>query len=531
MTMAIKKNNNMKNNPPIIIIIASLTLLSVYCPASSAQQDCTECKRHGMLSEFENICASDQDQKQWVLDKSTMSTYIGERFSNNCFFLLSPILHSPSTDKPPEYIFKGSYESEIKGGRIIEYADDYKKPVVARMDLKLYYNSNTPELVQEWSSENTINEPRALFNKLKTPKSLNPVFEEFEKKPVSIDVEVPSQEELCENGKGEIVLSGFRDVAGRPSREFNRIVVSIYGGKILNGADSEFGPDYKVFIVGNGEVRVEYQPPEDKDDGYEWLRVYNSCEILPEDKFPLSKTIPDELIVDQHFPISCGFYKGTITVAMQWNYTIDNGNSTSKHVGSQTVTYDGIFQPVPQMKEMEGQPIRIFSKGTVTGSWQYQEKRYCEGDCDCSGLVYEEQGSGSVDPMSLDGLTIITNAWPTDDRVVADQLRQFGMENWYDISTPPSGGKTNTRLKTRNEENQCVWNDGHSEINIVESQVRFKLESLEKLVGKKSWSSSKGSTAVSITNLNEAVYDQKPFDPEQDGSDYTYTIEWNLEAF
>jgi len=33
---------------------------------------------------------------------------------------------------------------------------------------------------------------------------------------------------------------------------------------------------------------------------------------------------------------------------------------------------------------------------------------------------------------------------------------------------------------------------------------------------------------VSVTNLTEAVYDQKPFDPEQDGSDFTYTITWNL---
>ncbi|MCU0460010.1 MAG: hypothetical protein MUE37_13080 [Bacteroidales bacterium] len=484
-----------------------------------------------MLTEIENISASDQDHKQWVLDKSTMSTYIGERFSNQCFFLLSPILHAPGTDKPPEYIFKGSYESEIEGGRIIEYAEDYKKPVVARMDLKLYYNGNTPELVQEWSSENTINDPEALFNKLKTPKSLQPLFEEFEKKPVSFDVEVPLQEDLCQKGKGEIILSGFRDISGRASRDFNRIVVSIYKGRILNGADSDFGPDYKVFTVGEGEIRIEYQPPEDKDDGYEWLRVYNSCDILPEGKYPMSRTIPDELIVDQHFPISCGFYQGTITVTMRWDYTKDHGKSSSRHVGSQTVSYSGIFKPIPQMEGMEGQPIKMFGKGSVTGTWQYEAKRYCEGDCDCSGLVYEEHGGGSVDGLSMDALMVITNSWPTDDKVVADQLKQFGMANWYDINTPSSIGQTNTRTRSKNKDGQCVWHNSESEVYIVESNVRFKLEDINKLSGKESWGSSTGTTAISITNLTEAVYDQPPFDPEQDGTDYHYTITWNLKAY
>ena len=28
---------------------------------------------------------------------------------------------------------------------------------------------------------------------------------------------------------------------------------------------------------------------------------------------------------------------------------------------------------------------------------------------------------------------IITNSFPTDNKAVADQLAQFGLENWYDI--------------------------------------------------------------------------------------------------
>lgn len=39
------------------------------------------------------------------------------------------------------------------------------------MGLRLCYNGNAPQLVAEWPSENTINDPGALFNKHKTPTS------------------------------------------------------------------------------------------------------------------------------------------------------------------------------------------------------------------------------------------------------------------------------------------------------------------------------------------------------------------------
>lgn len=552
------------------VLTTSLLILIVGFQAG-AQRRCEECARHGMLVEFLNPHNQDYEQrlKEWnacmteqlgdrefreedslnpeltdAIDKcktldppekwycypTMMSVYMGERFTNPCFHFLSPIFYAPETDKPPEYIFKGSYEANLKGGRIIEYEEDYKKPVIAKMELRLYYNGNTPELIQEWSSENTINDPRPLFNKLKTPKSLNPIFEEFEKKPVSIDVEVPEQEEICEQGKGIIILSGFKDVGGRPSREFNRIVVSIYRGKILNGADSDYGPDYKVFNVGEGEVRVEYQPPEDKDDGYEWLRVYNSCDILPKDKHPLSATAPDELIVDQHFPIFCGFYKGTITVSKRWDYTKDHGKSSTRYTGSQTVSFTGIFKPIPQMEGMEGQPITIFGPDKVTGTWSHKEDRYCSGDCDCTGLVDQEFGSGDFPRESIKGLILITNLFPTDNKVVADQLGQFGLENWYDIATPTENVPTEARSRHYVKDVGCVWDNSTSTDNLIGADARFKVKDINHLHGDVSWSSSKEATGVRITDMTEAIYEQIPFDPEKDGTDYHYIVRWDLKA-
>jgi hypothetical protein len=371
-------NTDMKVIHPIII----LTLVFMtFRPEDSitAQGRCESCARHGILEEFLNPdnpdyeerlkqfddcvrqslgnnehpdgipepemtsalekCRSLEPPESWYCYPSLMSVYIGERFTGPCFHLISPLFYSPETDKPPEYIFKGSYEANLKGGRIIEYAEDYKKPVIAKMELRLYYNGNSPELVMEWSSENTINDPRALFNKLKTPESLNPLLEDFERKPVNCEVRTPDPEVLCEHDTGVIILSGFKDKSGNPSREFNRIVVQVSLGTILNGEDCNFGPDRKVFNTGDGTIRVAYRPPVDKEDGFERLRIYNSCDILPPEKDPYENTLPGELIADEKFPIICTF-DAILKVTGSYKKTEKSIHTENNDWGNSESTFD-----------------------------------------------------------------------------------------------------------------------------------------------------------------------------------------------
>ena len=103
------------------------------------------------------------------------------------------------------------------------------------------------------------------------------------------------------------------------------------------------------------------------------------------------------------------------------------------------------------MEGMEGQPIKIFGNGTVYGTWKHNERRYCEGKgCgDCPGLKYDESGTGSVPKMLLDAIIITTNVWPTENKVVSDQLKQFGMENFYDIMIPGEAVDTQRRIQVR----------------------------------------------------------------------------------
>jgi hypothetical protein len=551
------------------LFLTTLLLTGSVTRNAAQPKPCTDCKRRGMLVEFSNPSNPDYEQKrqEWrdcmtqllgdyvsfsdedpkiadAYQKCTgqlpendeycfpeiVKAYLGEHHSNPCFYLLNQEYFSKIGGKDPEYIFKGSYEPDLEGGRIVEAVTDVFKPIVARMNLDLYYNGTTPELVYTWLAESTLNSPRGLLHKLNIPKSLKPLFDDFEKRPVRCDIKIPPPEEICENGTAEIELSAFTDVKGNPSKSFNRIIVSIYKGEILNGENSDFGPDWKIFTVGEGTVKVKYRPPEEKEDGWEWLRVYNSCEILPAEKSPMSGTQMDSLIVDQRFPVACGFYKGDVTITKIWNYKEEHADYTSTYTGTENVSFSGIFKPKQEMEGMEDQPIKIYEATSAIGSWKYNEDRYCDGPgCGkCQGLVVQEYGSGSFPPLTMTGVMIMTYSFPTGQKEVADQLAQFGLVNWYDISTPGDGVTTEEKSKSENDK-ECVWTTRTTSQNLTGADIRFKLEDIGKLEGSVSWSSSKGKGVdVSITNMPDALEGQKPFDPEQDGTDFKYTVSWNL---
>lgn len=559
----------MKTNPLFKILL--VLSLSITVHTSEAQKKCEDCPRRAILDEFTNPGNPDYEQKREEWRKcmqaqlgdyvsfdandpkvnsaaanceqfeptnhtycfpAIVAAFLGEKLTNPCFHMLSLQYFNLDMHRNPEYLFRGRYEGDLEGGQVVEIVTGVFKPIIARMTMQLYYNGTSPELVHEWFAENTLNSPGGLLHKLNLPANIGPMLKDFEKKPVKCDVEIPPPEEICKNGTCEIVLSNFMDASGAGSKPFNRILVSIYKGEILNGESSIWGPDYRVFTLEEGEVKIQYRQPADKDDGYDWLRVYNSCEILPPEKSPMINTKMGELIADRHFSISCGFYEGTITFTKTWEYTKKHKDYSSRYSGSQTITVSGVFKPLPQLEGMEGQPVKIYGKGTTHGIWKHYDSRYCEGSgCgDCKGLVYEESGSGSISSLTMEGVMITTNVWPTYNKTVANQLKQFGMENWYDIMVPGETVDTQRRIRSDTRDEGCQWNNSTSSEYMPDFSLRYKLSDITLLKGNVSWSSSKDNSGVSVTNLTGTVYDQKPFDPEQDGNDYTYTITWDLKA-
>jgi len=120
--------------------------------------------------------------------------------------------------------------------------------------------------------------------------------------------------------------------------------------------------------------------------------------------------------------------------------------------------------------------------------------------------------------------------WPTDNKVVSDQLKQFGMDNFYDIMIPGEAVDTQRRNRSDTADEGCQWSNSATFTTLTECSVRFKVTDIEHLQGRESWNSKSDSHGISVTNLTEAIYDQPPYDPEQNGTDYTYTITWNLKA-
>jgi hypothetical protein len=104
------------------------------------------------------------------------------------------------------------------------------------------------------------------------------------------------------------------------------------------------------------------------------------------------------------------------------------------------------------------------------------------------------------------------------------------LTSWYDIATPTEYVPTQTRSRYYVKDVGCLWDNSTSTTNLTGFDARFKIKDINHLQGKVSWSSSKETTSVRITDMTEAIYDQPPYDPEQDGTEYTYTVTWNLKA-
>lgn len=317
-------------------------LLFIFAGSRTYSQDCKYCcKRTAVLGEFVNLHNPnfDEEQAEWTkcMDSQLKGIAVFDpedpRYKEaveNCKHLepeswdymyptsvLSKLtqtfttgyFHMVSKDykgKRTEYMFKGSYEADING------TSGKTKQVKSRFILELYYNGGkTQELIKKWITESKINSIPAHYRKMfdnsdaKTRSDI-PINEkllwEYEKTPVECKIK-PEKEHLDAGEKMEIELKDFRDRKGRDSREFNRIVVQVKEGKILNGEKSKYNPDYRVFTVGNGTITLSYKAPESCDKKKDIIYVYNSCDIIDPNYLPLSETETNTKIAEKEIKI------------------------------------------------------------------------------------------------------------------------------------------------------------------------------------------------------------------------------------
>jgi hypothetical protein len=319
------------------------------------------------------------------------------------------------------------------------------------------------------------------------------------------------------------------DEKGEKPKKWQRLAVKVDFGSLTNGTPCcDTGEDVKFysFMCEEGEVTIEYKAPDPDRTTLDNITVFNGCIINSPDITGMSMIdIQDEIGVVNIALVNEG-YSGTITITQSWDYADDYGNT---FIGSKTVTCKGTYKPIEELMGKERQPLHWFGPSKVVATWEIKEDMYCGGD-DCPGHCRQEFGQGTLAPDMWQELTIMTWVFPLEIKEVADQLGEIGMENYYVISVTP--GLTDVITETREKGGDpCVWNVKQSEEDIPGAIIQYRLVDVDKLQGHRTWKSKHGATgySIEITDMPDFQGEHvEPVKPVPDGTDFTYTVTWNL---
>lgn len=257
----------------------------------------------------------------------SMKAYMRQLFLPDCFGVLGrktvealrkkaeelgwPEADIPKNYKEPEYSFDVDFVSGLEG----QPRDRHNRPVVSRLKVSMYFEGDERELVHEWEAAGTLDsitgEPTgfsvmlARFRKAyKAGPSIKEITDEFEKRPNNCQMKL--EEDVVKLGQVvEIELSDFKDVMGKTSREFNRVMLRVLHGKILNGMPSKDSDDLRIFPIGEEPIKIKYQAPDSCDASSDSLEINSTCDILDEEREPYADTELDEQIQSKEISLFC----------------------------------------------------------------------------------------------------------------------------------------------------------------------------------------------------------------------------------
>ena len=277
--------------------------------------ECFRCKRHAVLEEFTNSGPGETMFPRVV--GSSLTPILDPR----CFPLVVP------GSRPPEYAFRGSLETGIDAGK-----DDAGDTQVSRLTLELWFIGAPRQMIKSWTTLSTLNDNHSQYNRmfrnqgspLRQDMPIEALLVEFEQPPDSCTIDLRGKE-IVEPGKEiPIDLKEFKDTMGRRPRPFNRVIVGVTEGKILNGTPWEKFPENKVFLLDKDVVTLRYQAPAEAGVTEDTLWVRDASEILPDTVVPLGQV--QELgreIAKRKIPIRQGS-SAWLKVSCQEQIDIDN---------------------------------------------------------------------------------------------------------------------------------------------------------------------------------------------------------------
>jgi hypothetical protein len=243
----------------------------------------------------------------------------------------------PPTNTPPEddldYIFVATLTADQVTGKTKRECDpefpsdcwggNLEGTFTFHVQLLDHHNNRTvKEDSTSWSGHIWLdvgNRVEELSKSLFLP--LDTLIRDYERTPERARVEVPNDTAQAADTV-TIKLSELRDDEGRPTQEWQRVLVKVEKGKILN-AETKW-KEYYVFKVGDqASVAVQYRAPNGCKPDKETLTVFNNCE-----KRTKQNKRPKNEIGKKQFNIVCDQWDVKITYSEELGGTYNPGAKT-----------------------------------------------------------------------------------------------------------------------------------------------------------------------------------------------------------
>lgn len=341
-----KLSNIIRSGTQIFLLIAVIILS--FSPVHA--DNCTWCKRTAVPPECQNLHISSEyfDQLQkWIDCMDQNMSY--ETFDENdpgfkealakCAHLApenpEEIIYPGSITgritrlftcpcfslggSQPEYAFEASFNAGL-GGKDTFLESGKSKKVNSILTISLYYDGDQRIHVKTWETKSPNNTITSHYGRmftnsdalLKKDKPIQNLLWQFEQTPKKCQI-LPEEISVKKEETKEIILTDFSGQGG-PSKPFNRVVVKVDVGEILNGEKLSSDPNARVFKVGNGIISVTYKAPDSCKEDEDTLYVYNSCDIAKEALISLSDTKIRDEIAQKKIEIECEWeWTGEIT--------------------------------------------------------------------------------------------------------------------------------------------------------------------------------------------------------------------------
>ncbi|HCC69843.1 MAG TPA: hypothetical protein DEQ09_01620 [Bacteroidales bacterium] len=295
------------------------------------------------------------------------------------------------------------------------------------------------------------------------------VLNDFEKQPYSCDI-TPEKETM---NPGEIInvgITNIKDIEGADSREFNRLIVQSPDGEIIGGTPLTADNDLKAFRVGDGTVRFRYRASHDCTNPENTIIVYNSCDILGDDLWPLAISEMEDKIAEKKIRLLCADWSGTVSFSSNSSskdketvsgVTITEMNEIISHGSvSLNLYYNDELNDFEQCSSPSGSYIYNYTHILIVSV--RDETRRTERKCKCSGgFTYESPDERSFldiiygNEYSLQ-ITLTTNPdrdceGVTEEYLDGDLINTYGFVNHFSFSECVEGftdGKTIQGSKT-----------------------------------------------------------------------------------